>query len=85
MSMSKSTVEAAIDHAERFIADARALLAEIEGNVNRAHYNPATGKMEPVPVAKAPAYACSPGKQSGTTRRRSMDLTRALAEMRKPV
>lgn len=85
MSMSKAKILLAVAGAEAFIEDAQKVLAEIEGNNSRERWNPETGKYEaPDKAAPAPGYASSPGKASGTLRRRSMDLTRSLADMRKP-
>jgi len=72
--MSPADVKAAIVEAERFIARAKQLLAtdvtEWEGSA--------------LVLRKWHGGSLSAGKQTAAVRRASMDLTRALAEMRKP-
>lgn len=70
--MKIENVELAIAEAKRFIAKAELLL--VAKQTKRSYIY---GGVEHF-------YADSAPKQSGATRRASMDLTRALAEMRKP-
>ena len=67
--MTKETVTAAVAAAKLFLAEA----AKITYNTHS--YDP---KKKPIP------YIVSSPKVTGALRRKSMDLTRALAEMRKP-
>lgn len=84
MSMTKTKIRAARKLALQFVEDADKLLAKIEADHNRERWNPATGKYERhAPEHPAPAYATYAGAISGTLRRRSMDLTRSLAQLRK--
>lgn len=66
--MSPSNIRTAITEARRFVATAEALLAR-EKDDREAGYR---------------TYPLTGSKASGATRRASLDLTRALAEMRKP-
>ena len=75
--MNRRTVKDARAEAQRFIARCDALLAtqveQYDHETNRRSKTPWDG-----------IYAFSAPKQTAAARRASMDLTRALAEMRKP-
>jgi hypothetical protein len=77
--MNRTTVTAAIDEAERFIKRAKVLLAtdvqHYERNRNTGEYGYVKSKWK---------HSTDAPKQTGAVKRASMDLTRALAEMRKP-
>lgn len=74
--MDRSTVQAAVTEARRFIERAEALLdAEVE-IIERVD-----GQYEHVKRPWRGGYDAP--KQSGAARRASLDLTRALAEMRR--
>jgi len=66
--MTPQTIRAAMAEAERFITAATDLLAREEAERAADEMN----------------YSIYGSKASGATRRASLDLTRALAEMRKP-
>jgi hypothetical protein len=66
--MNKSSIDAAVDAARKFIASAAKAKEKVQtfsGEDGPTHYLPAS-------------------KESGDLRRKSMDLTRALADLRKP-
>ena len=67
--MTKQTLDKAINEAKRFIKAAEQV--KVHSSVNGD-----TGKLW--------YYLDAPTKASGACKRASMDLTRALAEMRKP-
>lgn len=68
--MNGDRTRAAETEARRFLAACAALHARIEDEIARSN---------------EPIYARTDGfKESGAVRRASLDLTRALAEMRKP-
>lgn len=66
--MRASKVRAALVEARRFMAAAEDLLARHETDARQEHST----------------YPFDGSKASGATRRASLDLTRALAEMRRP-
>lgn len=68
--MNREKLKIAIAEAERFIRRAKALPKPTTYTVPGSAYNPFTNDNFP--------------KESGAIRRASMDLTRALAELRKP-
>ena len=68
--MRKDKIEAAIDAATKMISAANEYLTE-------------SSKVYCV-IDESLSYTLSAPKQSGALRRASMELTRALAEMRKP-
>ena len=73
--MNRQTTELAIDAAERFVVRARALL-----DTPTPTYDCEAGTWTPGPWQ----YPVVGTRLSGAARRASMDLTRALAEMRRP-
>lgn len=73
--MNRCTVEAARTEAQRFIKRCDELLATQVGA-----YEPTTRSR----VVRKWQHSTEAPKQTGAVRRASMDLTRALAEMRKP-
>lgn len=66
--MTPQNIRAAIAEAKRFVTAAEDLLAREHTDSGQPHR----------------IYPLSGSKASGATRRASLDLTRALAEMRKP-
>lgn len=66
--MTPLTVRAAIAEAQRFVTAAEDLLERDEADARQEYRT----------------YPLTGSKASGATRRASLDLTRALAEMRKP-
>ena len=66
--MTPQTIRAAIIEAQRFIATADDLLERNQTDASQEYRT----------------YPLTGSKASGATRRASLDLTRALAEMRKP-
>jgi len=73
--MNRTTVTKAIEEARRFIERAEALL-----DADAEHWDPKTQTRQPSKWR----FPFDAPKQSGACRRASMDLTRALAEMRRP-
>lgn len=68
--MNRKTLAAAVAEAERFLARAKALPEPTTYEVPGSQYNPFTNDNFP--------------KEQGAIKRASMDLTRALAELRRP-
>ena len=68
--MDRKKLAAAVAEAERFIARAKALPKPTKYEVPGSPYNPFTHDNFP--------------KEQGAIRRASMDLTRALADLRRP-
>ena len=66
--MNIKAIDAAVDAAQRFITSAAAAKKTVR-----------TFSGEESPISYIPG-----GKETGDLRRKSMDLTRALAEMRRP-
>lgn len=66
--MTPQNIRAAIKEARVFVAKAEALLAREKADADHPFRT----------------YPLTGSKESGATRRASLDLTRALAEMRKP-
>lgn len=73
--MNPSTVRAAMDEAERFTKRCKELL-----KTDISAWDLETGDN----TLRKWRYPTDAPKQSGAVKRSSMDLTRALAEMRKP-
>ena len=68
--MNREKLKVAIAEAERFIKRAKALPEPTQYEVPGSTYNPFTNDNFP--------------KESGAIRRASMDMTRALADLRRP-
>ncbi len=73
--MNAHTLDAAITEAERFLAEAKAL-QQATTTAERGRSDPDSMWWPPSPLVGSIA--------SGTVKRRSMDLTRALADLRRP-
>lgn len=87
--MTRANIEAARAEAQRFIKAADDALARLdEENAHRdesAAWRAAHGYDGPVaPSGPAPHDYSYGSKATGTLRRRSMDLTRTLADLRRP-
>ena len=76
--MNRRTTEEAVREAERFIARARKLLKEDDRVKQLEKEAEKEGRYVHI---SGPFYG---SRESGSARRASMDLTRALAEMRRP-
>lgn len=85
MSMTLDKIKATRALAVQFIADADALAAKLHDDHNPKRWNDSTLRWEePAASTCPPGDAYSYGsRESGQLRRRSMDLTRSLAELRK--
>lgn len=77
MSMNRAKIEAAKSLAQEFIERCDAAIAQLDVEARRN-----TWRTDP-PGQSTPADYSYGSKRTGTLRRRSMDLTRILAELRK--
>jgi len=89
MSMDRKTINEAIKQAREFNVAALAALERIDAENNerdrRYAERNAAGISEPTPAPGPQPHDHSWGsKETGALRRKSMDLTRKLAELRKP-
>jgi len=89
MSMDRQTIEDSITQAREFIVAGQAALERIDAETEerdvRYDLLASHGFDGPRP-ARGPSYSdySSGSKETGALRRKSMDLTRKLAELRKP-
>jgi hypothetical protein len=88
MSMDRQTIEAAIELAREFVSAGHAALTRLdaENDERQTYYaeRHAAGIDEPTPPTWPQPHDHSYGsKETGALRRKSMDLTRKLAELRK--
>jgi hypothetical protein len=89
MSMDRQTIEASMKQARQFLTAGRLALERLDAEVGerQAYYDERArnGWDGPRPAPGASAHDRSYGsKETGALRRSSMDLTRKLAELRKP-
>ena len=89
MSMNRQTIEASIKLAREFIVSGRAALERLDAEAEERDYRyesrHAAGIDEATPPpGRQPSDYSYGSKETGALRRKSMDLTRKLAELRKP-
>lgn len=84
MSMYRVVIEKAKSEAQRFIRDCDELLAELDTNLSTHRYDSEKQAWVDAEAKASPTDKSWGSRASGQLRRTSMDLTRILADLRKP-